>query len=194
MSTKGNRVRIIGGQWRGRKIEFPSIEGLRPTTDPIRETLFNWLQPYLPMSNCLDLYAGSGALGFEAASRGARRVLMVEQDSRVVKTLRMNKELLQAASVQLMHRPALDALNDKRKNNDGPFDIVFLDPPFNQGELIECVKRLEESDCLSDDAVIYLECESGLVLDFLPNNWLEHRKKKAGQVAYYLYQRELDGK
>jgi len=194
MPTKGNRVRIIGGQWRGRKIEFPSIDGLRPTTDPIRETLFNWLQPYLPQSSCLDLYAGSGALGFEAASRGARHVLMVEQDSRVVKALRTNKELLQAANVQLMHRSALDALNDKRKESNGTFDIVFLDPPFNHGELIECVKRLEESDCLSDDAVIYLECESTLALNFLPKNWLEHRQKKAGQVAYYLYQRESDGK
>ncbi|KXJ47444.1 MAG: 16S rRNA (guanine(966)-N(2))-methyltransferase RsmD [Cycloclasticus sp.] len=193
MAAKGNRVRIIGGQWRGRKIEFPSIDGLRPTTDPVRETLFNWLQPYLPQSNCLDLYAGSGALGFEAASRGARHVLMVEQDSRVVKALRTNKEIMQAANVQLMHRPALDALKAKRKETDSSFDIVFLDPPFNQGELIECVKRLEESGYLSDDAVIYLECESTLALDFLPKNWLEHRRKKAGQVTYYLYQRELDG-
>lgn len=192
MAAKGNRVRIIGGQWRGRKLEFPSIDGLRPTTDPIRETLFNWLQPYLPQANCLDLYAGSGALGFEAASRGARSVLMVEKDIKAIKALRTNKELIKADNIQLMQRMALDVLNDKRKQTDALFDVVFLDPPFKQGELSECVKRLEESGCLSDDAVIYLECENALNLDFLPKNWTEHRQKKTGQVAYYLYHRETN--
>ena len=190
MAAKANRVRIIAGQWRGRKIEFPSIDGLRPTTDPIRETLFNWLQPYLPQANCLDLYAGSGALGFEAASRGARNVLMVEKDIKAIKALRTNKALLQADNVQLMHRMALDVLKDKSKGIAALFDVVFLDPPFKQGELSDCAKRLEESGCLSDDAVIYLECEGKLDLSFLPNNWVQHRRKKTGQVAYYLYHRE----
>ena len=192
MAVNKNRVRIIGGQWRGRKIEFPSIKGLRPTTDPIRETLFNWLQPYLPQANCLDLYAGSGVLGFEAASRGAQSVLMVEKDIRAIKALRTNRELIQADNVQLMHRMSLDVLNYKRKEMDTSFDVVFLDPPFQQGELSECAKRLEESGCLSDDAVIYIECESNLDLDFLPNSWVRHRRKTAGQVAYYLYHKELN--
>ncbi len=192
MANKANRIRIIAGRWRGRKLDFPSIEGLRPTTDPIRETLFNWLQRYLPQANCLDLYAGSGALGFEAASRGAGHVLMVEKDAQVIKTLQKNKALLQADNVQLMHRIALDVLKAKVEEKEKSFDIVFLDPPFQQGELQECVKHLEQSGRLSDDAVIYIECESKLKLNFLPATWVERRQKKAGQVVYCLYQRETN--
>ena len=192
MANKANRIRIIAGRWRGRKLDFPSIEGLRPTTDPIRETLFNWLQRYLPQANCLDLYAGSGALGFEAASRGAGHVLMVEKDAQVIKTLQKNKALLQADKIQMMHRVALDFLKAKVEEKEKSFDIVFLDPPFQQGELQECVKHLEQSGLLSDDAVIYIECESKLKLDFLPATWVERRQKKAGQVVYCLYQRETN--
>ena len=192
MANKVNRVRIIAGRWRGRKLDFPSIEGLRPTTDPIRETLFNWLQRYLPQANCLDLYAGSGTLGFEAASRGARHVLMVEKEAQAIKTLQENKALLQADNVQLMHRLALDVLKAKVEEKEKSFDIVFLDPPFQQGELQECVKHLEQSGRLSDDAVIYIECESKLKLNFLPATWVERRQKKAGQVVYCLYQRETN--
>jgi len=190
MAGKENRVRIIAGQWRGRKVAFPNVEGLRPTTDPIRETLFNWLQPYLPNANCLDLYAGSGVLGFEAASRGAQHVLMVEQNVQIIKSLRNNKESLQAEQIHLMHRSAQDFLRSKRKPDDPVFDVVFLDPPFKQGELAESCRYLEESGCLADDAVIYLECERKLDLDFLPSNWCQHRSKTNGQVSYYLYYRE----
>ncbi|ORU93525.1 MAG: 16S rRNA (guanine(966)-N(2))-methyltransferase RsmD [Cycloclasticus sp. symbiont of Bathymodiolus heckerae] len=190
MTGKKNQVRIIGGQWRGRKLEFPSIDGLRPTTDPIRETLFNWLQPYLPQSQCLDLYAGSGALGFEAASRGAEKVLMVENNSTVIQSLKTNKQLLEADNVHVVKRAALDFVKRGLKGLSTSLDVVFLDPPFKQGELLACVKQLEESNCLSDDAVIYLECERKLAMDFLPSNWIEHRSKTAGQVAYYLYHRE----
>lgn len=191
MSAKQNRVRIIAGQWGGRKITFPNIEGLRPTTDPIRETLFNWLQTYLPQSNCLDLYAGSGSLGFEAASRRAKNVIMVENNLEVNKSLRANKDLLKAEGVQVVRQSALSFLQSKQMADSGKFDVVFLDPPFKQGELPACVKQLEQSGCLSDDAVIYLECERKLDMDFLPEHWVEHRSKTAGQVAYYLYHREL---
>jgi len=190
MAGKENRVRIIGGQWRGRKIGFPNVEGLRPTTDPIRETLFNWLQPYLSGATCLDLYAGSGALGFEAASRSAERVLMVEKDVIIIKSLRNNKDLIKADNVQLMHRSAMDFLSDKPKPTDPTFDVVFLDPPFKHNSLPECTKRLEESGLLADDALIYIECERKLDLDFLPINWCQHRSKTNGQVSYYLFQRE----
>jgi 16S rRNA (guanine966-N2)-methyltransferase len=190
MASNSNRVRIIGGQWRGRKIMFPNIDGLRPTTDPIRETLFNWLQAHIPNANCLDLYAGSGALGFEAASRGAQHVLMVEKDRLVVNALRESKQTLQAGNVQFMHCSAIDFLMQKRKLEDETFDVVFLDPPFQSNSLQSCVVLLEESGCLSDDAVIYLECERKLDLIFLPDNWLLHRSKTTGQVAYYVYQRE----
>lgn len=190
MAGKENRVRIIGGQWRGRKITFPNIDGLRPTTDPIRETLFNWLQPYLPQSNCLDLFAGSGALGFEAASRGANSVMMLDRNSDVVKALQTNKALIQTDNVQVMRQEAQSFLSAKHKVDSACFDVVFLDPPFKLDSLPECTKRLEESGFLSDDAVIYIECERKLDLDFLPDNWVKHRGKTTGQVAYYLYHRE----
>lgn len=190
MAGKENRVRIIAGRWRGCKLAFPSVDGLRPTTDPIRETLFNWLQPYLPYANCLDLFAGSGALGFEAASRGAKSVRMIERDQQVVKSLQENKALLKADNVQLMQADALAFLKGKAMGEQAGFDVVFLDPPFQHNSLSECTKRLEESGCLSDDAIIYLECERKLTLDFLPDNWVEHRCKMTGQVAYYLYQRK----
>ncbi|PCI68454.1 MAG: 16S rRNA (guanine(966)-N(2))-methyltransferase RsmD [Piscirickettsiaceae bacterium] len=190
MANKPNRVRIIGGKWRGRKIEFPSIDGLRPTTDPIRETLFNWLQPHLRQSNCLDLYAGSGALGFEAASRGAKNVLMIEKNTHIIRSLRANKELIDADNIRFMQRTALDYLKDKREQEKTQFDVVFLDPPFKMGALPDCTKWLEASGCLSDDAVIYIECERKFDLDFLPENWTQHRQKTTGQVSYYLYHRE----
>lgn len=190
MVNKINRVRVIGGQWRGRKIEFPSIDGLRPTTDPIRETLFNWLQSHLSQSNCLDLYAGSGALGFEAASRGAKVVLMVEKNTHITRTLRANKELIGADNIRVMQRTALDYLKDKREHEKSQFDVVFLDPPFKNDDLPACTKLLEDSGCLSDDAVIYIECERKLDLNFLPDNWVQHRQKTTGQVSYYLYHRE----
>ncbi|ORU89457.1 MAG: 16S rRNA (guanine(966)-N(2))-methyltransferase RsmD [Cycloclasticus sp. symbiont of Poecilosclerida sp. M] len=188
--ANNNHVRIIGGRWRGRKINFPDVGRLRPTTDPVRETLFNWLQPYLPQANCLDLFAGSGALGFEAASRGAKHVLMIEKESNIIKSLRDNKELIQADNVQLMHRTAMDFLKHKPKAENTAFDVVFLDPPFQTSALPQHTESLEESGVLADDAVIYLECERTLDMGFLPKNWLEHRRKTAGQVAYCLFHRE----
>ncbi len=190
MASKSNQVRIIGGQWGGRKLDFPSINGLRPTTDRIRETLFNWLQPHLSQSNCLDLYAGSGALGFEAASRGAKQVVMVESKAVVIESLKLNKRLLKADSIQIIQGEAQPFLKKGSKQSKMLFDVVFLDPPFKQEELMVCVKQLEESNCLSDNAVIYLECKRKLTLNFLPPNWTDHRSKTAGQVAYYLYHRE----
>lgn len=190
MAVKKNTVRLIGGQWRGRKIDFPTVEGLRPTTDPIRETLFNWIQPYLSGANCLDLYTGSGALGFEAASRGAKRVLMVEKEITIIKSLRRNKDILQADQISLMKRSALDFLQDIPGDDSERFDVVFLDPPFNLNCLPACTQKLEQSGWLAGEAVIYVECERNLDLSFLPDNWLEHRRKTTGQVAYCLYIRE----
>lgn len=190
MAGKKNQVRIIGGRWRGRKLEFPSVEGLRPTADRIRETLFNWLQPHLPQSHCLDLYAGSGALGFEAASRGAKSVLMVDNNIAVIRSLKSNKQTIQADNIQVMQRTAVDLLKQGLKKATESIEIAFLDPPFQKDELQRCVKQLEQSQCLSDNAIIYLECERELSLDFLPTNWVQHRSKTAGQVAYYLYHRE----
>ncbi|HIG79513.1 MAG TPA: 16S rRNA (guanine(966)-N(2))-methyltransferase RsmD [Cycloclasticus sp.] len=190
MVAKENKVRIIAGQWRGRKLDFPTADGLRPTTDPIRETLFSWLQAYLPSANCLDLYAGSGALGFEAASRGAEHVVLVEKDRGSANYLKKNKAVFQAKNIQIKQIAALSYLEMCQKNANALFDVVFLDPPFRDNNLVECVEKLEQSGCLADDAVIYLECERKLDLDFIPANWRERRSKTRGQVKFSLYQRE----
>ncbi|HET7597086.1 MAG TPA: 16S rRNA (guanine(966)-N(2))-methyltransferase RsmD, partial [Burkholderiales bacterium] len=122
-----HRVRIIGGAWRSRLIRVAPHEALRPTPDRVRETLFNWLGQDLTGCACLDLYAGSGALGFEAASRGARRVVMVERDALVHRALQASREMLQATSVEIVRADALEFLRSDR----GRYDIVFLDPPFS---------------------------------------------------------------
>ena len=184
MGSRSNRVRIIGGQWRGRKLSFPDVEGLRPTPDRIRETLFNWLAPLIPEACCLDLFAGSGALGFEAASRGAARVVMVEQDPGIVRALRLNRKLLCADMIEIFQQKAAAYLADPGLR----FGVVFLDPPFRQGHLSGCMQRLEENGWLAADAFIYIESEKGLQPE-LPGGWVLHRDKQAGQVAYRLVRR-----
>lgn len=128
---KSNQVRIIGGQWRRRILHFPAVDGLRPTPDRVRETLFNWLGQRLDGLRCLDLFAGSGALGFEAASRGAREVVMVERDSRALAALRQNREVLGAAQVEVVAADGLTWL----AGGQGAFDVIFLDPPFDSAKL-----------------------------------------------------------
>src|SRR5690606_3705719 len=125
-----NQLRIIGGQWRGRKLRFPDVEGLRPTGDRIRETLFNWLAPELPGARCLDLFAGSGSLGLEALSRGAAASWMLERDAHAAGCLRENLQLLAADGGVVQH---LDSLTHLRQGNaEQPFDVIFIDPPFDR--------------------------------------------------------------
>jgi 16S rRNA (guanine966-N2)-methyltransferase len=184
MSSRSNQVRIIAGQWRGRKLSFPDARGLRPTPDRIRETLFNWLQPVLPGARCLDLFAGSGALGFEAASRGAAQVVMVESERDVVGALRENAKLLSASPVQICQQDAASYL----AAGSGPFDVVFLDPPFsNPALLMQVVIGLSVSGWLAAGAWIYIETPSNVAEPALPENWTLEKQKKAGQVAYRLY-------
>jgi 16S rRNA (guanine966-N2)-methyltransferase len=181
---KTETVRIIGGQWRSRKLHFPNVTGLRPTPDRVKETLFNWLAPYIHNAVCLDLFAGSGALGFEALSRGAAKVVMVDQSLEAVKALEENKNILQTDNadifcVSVPYEPA-DFLNQK-------FDIVFLDPPFHQNLIEICCKWLEQSNCLHENSLIYIEAESELKTLSIPYSWSELRRKFAGQVGYHLY-------
>ena len=180
-----NEIRIIAGEWRSRKLRFPAIEGLRPTPDRVRETLFNWLREDVAGSQCLDLYSGSGALGFEAASRGARRVVQVESDDRVCAALRQNCELLSASQVQVRQENVRHFLAEPSE----PFEIVFLDPPFRRGWLVPICEMLERRGWLTQYAHIYLEAERELRLDGLPVTWQRIRHGEAGDVAYALYQR-----
>jgi 16S rRNA (guanine966-N2)-methyltransferase len=184
-----NELRIIGGTWRSRKLRFPDAPGLRPTPDRLRETLFNWLRQGLHGLRCLDLYAGSGALGFEAASRGAARVVMVESNKTTFTALKDNCSRLDAAQVSV-------AAMDVSRFLDGPpesFDVVFLDPPFHQGLVVPGCRKLTDSGWLADGARIYVETERSLDLGELPSSWLPLRDKQAGEVACRLYQYRQSG-
>lgn len=177
-----HQVRIIAGQWRGRKLRVPDVEGLRPSKDIVRETLFNWLQPYLPGSCCLDAFAGCGALGFEAASRDAAKVIMLEKSHSAVANLEATRAYLQAMQVTIQLTDALLYL----QNSGEIFDIVFLDPPFGGGLLEKTCQLLAESRCLHAGSRIYLEAARRDGLPRLPENWRWLREKHSGDVAYGL--------
>lgn len=184
MAARPNQVRIIAGQWRGRKLAFPDSAGLRPTSDRIRETLFNWLAPVLPGASCLDLFAGSGALGFEAASRGAASVVLVDRDAVVVRALRENRQRLSAETIQVIQQDAGNYLAGPPR----PFDVVFLDPPFAQADqLRRAVQGLSRRGWLKPEARIYLESAARAEPLSLPENWRPLKQKQAGQVKVQLY-------
>jgi 16S rRNA (guanine966-N2)-methyltransferase len=179
------QLRIIAGKWRSRKLAFPRQENLRPTPDRVRETLFNWLQADVPGSRCLDMFAGSGALGFEAASRGAGEVFMIEQDRVAALALTRNISLLDAGNIQLVIADAVEWL----KHNKRAFDIVFLDPPYKAGLLGKCCEILESGQSLAENAKIYLEHGPGDDSIAIPENWECLKHKSAGQVTYKLFRR-----
>lgn len=182
--NKPNQVRIIGGEWRGRKLSFPSIEGLRPTPDRVRETLFNWLHTYLPDARCLDLFAGSGVLGFEVLSRGARSLTFVENDRVVCSVLQDNAARLDALNrMTLRHEDALEFI----RTYDGElFDIILMDPPYGQGLAAECLQLLARGGCLKAGGLLYMEHENDHRVADLPENWLILKNKATGQVDYSL--------
>ena len=178
-----NRVRLIGGAHRGRRLAFPDSSGLRPTGDRIRETLFNWLQGVLPGARCLDLFAGSGALGLEAASRGAAEVMLVESAAAVAGALRDSVALLGVGErVRVVEADALRWLATAQPVR---FDVVFLDPPFAAGLLGPALEALDRDGWLADGARVYLE-RSDIGEWPLPAGWTLLRDRRAGQVAYAL--------
>lgn len=180
-----NSVRIIGGDYRRRVLKFPDSEGLRPTPDRVRETLFNWLGQELDGRHCLDLFAGSGALGFEAASRGAARIVMVEQAPKVLAALRENHEMLQKpAAMEIIRADAIQYLS----STTAKFDLIFLDPPFKKG----WIARLEPllPGVSKEDTVIYVEAESNI--ESL-GDWRTVRHGRAGEVHYHLLRRDTGG-
>ncbi len=180
--AKGS-IRIISGKHRGRKLPVLMADGLRPTTDRVKETVFNWLMPYMQESICLDCFAGSGGLGFEAFSRGAKSVTLIELNKAAAQQLKQNKTLLKANEISIEHTNTLNYLEKCTQK----FSIVFIDPPFRKG-LIEETVNLLNNDLLEQDALIYVEMESEEAIAAMPSNWLLLKEKKAGQVAYRLYQ------
>ena len=188
MSKKhpNSKVRIISGKWRGRKIDIADVEDLRPTPDRVRETLFNWLSPDLADALCLDLFAGSGVLGFEALSRGAQQVVAIEKSKVCIDMLLNNKSLLNAPAYQLIHADAVQWLNDNRKKS---FDIIFIDPPYRQDKLTECFNLIEQYGILSAAGLVYFEDNKAVAKEQIPQAWTVLREKKAGQIYYYLAQK-----
>lgn len=181
-ASKTSTVRIISGRWRSRKITFTAESGVRPTPDLVRETLFNWLMPYIDGATCLDLYAGSGAIGFEAASRGAASLVMVESDRTSARQLCINKNNLEANTVEVIQQSAEDFL----QNTDNRFDIVFLDPPFQQDMIESTCDQIKKNNVLKPSALIYIEAEKQLDPLPIPADWHIIRQHTQGAVAYYL--------
>ena len=183
------QLRIIGGDWRGRKLSFPETEGLRPTPDRVRETLFNWLSAYVPGGRCLDLFTGSGALAFEALSRGAIHATMIDNSPAVIHQLRQNIQELKTQHAELISGSSVEWLEGRTADQESHYDVVFLDPPFRKDLAELCCQLLEQKNLLSDNAMVYLETESELTDPRVPDNWELYREKTAGQVIYRLYQR-----
>ena len=178
-----NSVRIIGGGWRGRRVNFPALPGLRPTPDRVRETLFNWLQHDIAGARCLDLFAGSGALGLEALSRGAKELVFVEQAVAASRVLQ--EQLIRlggAGKGQVVEMGAARYLRSPPR----PFDIVFLDPPFGRDALAEYVPMLDAGQWLKVGALVYLENQKTEGVPAMPAHWQLLKSKSAGEVGYHL--------
>jgi 16S rRNA (guanine966-N2)-methyltransferase len=187
-----NSVRIIAGAWRGRRVNFPDLPGLRPTPDRVRETLFNWLQHQIAGARCLDLFAGSGALGLEALSRGAREVVFVESAQAAARTLQAQLVGFGAqAKGRVMEMGAgrflkTTGASPPTASPAGAFDVVFMDPPFGLGALAEFIPLLDAGGWLSPGGLIYLENEKKAGLPGLPAHWEVLKSKSAGEVGYHL--------
>jgi 16S rRNA (guanine966-N2)-methyltransferase len=188
---KSRELRIIAGTWRGRRLRFPEGPDIRPTPDRVRETLFNWLAPVIRGARVLDLFAGSGALGLEALSRGAASAEFIDSDARAIDALRERLIEWQAAPERYVLRraDALHALATARPAAQPPFDIVFIDPPFAAGLWQTVADRLEAGGWLAPQAYLYLEAPVGDPLTGLPSLWTPWRHGTAGEVGYHLFRR-----
>lgn len=189
---KSGFIRIIAGSWRGRKLPVHDVEGLRPTTDRVKETVFNWLMNKIDQSHCLDCFAGSGSLAFEALSRGAKSVTLVEKDNLAARQIEQNLSLLNVNNARLVKGDCLSFLQslDVADGNkaENKFDLVFIDPPFRQNLATPICQLLVERQLLSPSALIYVEIESELKDFVAPASWQQLKEKTAGQVSFRLYQ------
>ncbi len=184
---KKSQLRIIGGQWRGRKLSFTAATGLRPTTDRIRETVFNWLAPYILDARCADLFAGSGALGLEALSRGAASCEFVDNAAATTAQIQANLSALQVLGRGRCHTRSASHFV---ASAEPAFDIVFIDPPFDS-ELVEPIcAQLAQRELLAPMALIYIEMAASEASPHCPGNWSLHREKTAGGVTFRLYAAE----
>lgn len=176
-------IRIIGGLYRGKKIHFPDIEGLRPTPDRVRETLFNWLMHDIKNARCLDAFAGSGALGLEAYSRGASRVVLVEQALGAYQHLQKVLSQFKTSKLNLVKADTTLFLKQCKES----FDIIFLDPPFAKNYLEPCITDIVHNQLLVTGGLLYVESPDAVDLD--ENHWKPIKSKQAGQVFYSLFEK-----
>ena len=172
-----NTVRISAGEWRSRLLKFPDVDGLRPTPERVRQTVFNWLGQALDGLSCLDLFAGTGVMGFEALSRGATQVVLIEKSRTAYQALVDNKIALKATNAQVLNLDALEFL----KQNQQPFDVIFLDPPYHQGLIDQTLALVKTA--LSRNGLIYVEAEFALKDGA---DWQVYKAGKAGNVFYHL--------
>jgi 16S rRNA (guanine966-N2)-methyltransferase len=177
------RLRIVAGNWRSRLLDIADVPGLRPTSERVRETLFNWLAPHIQGARCLDLFAGTGALGLEALSRHAGDTVFVEKSSAAIQTLRQNIKTLDANGATIVEGDARAFLASAKPRK---FDIVFLDPPFSADLLEELCRLVAESGVLAPRACVYLEQDRAQQPPELPPGWKVLKEKTAGQVRYSL--------
>lgn len=192
MAKGSNQLRIIGGEWRGRKLHFPDAPNLRPTPDRVRETVFNWLASMIHGARVLDLFAGSGALGLEALSRGAAFTTFVDSHKKVTQTLQEHLALLNAKDkAEVLSMDGVKFLSHAKFLNTEAkvYDLVFLDPPYHLDFMKKVVPLLEENGWLTDNAMLYIEIEKRQSLPELPENWKMLKDKTAGEVSYFLFQR-----
>lgn len=185
-SARASCIRIIGGEWRSRKLTVPDAPGLRPTPDRVRETLFNWLAPTIQGARVLDAFTGSGALFLEALSRGASTGVAIDANTDAVNNLRRNLAVLQCDDAQVLRMDSLHYLSNQTEQG---FDIVLLDPPFHQDLLLSACQLLEDNNWLNKDAWIYTESEQAPSSLGVPSTWRLHREKHTGQVHYALWQK-----
>lgn len=180
---RASKLRIISGEWRSRQLPIPNIEGLRPTPDRVRETLFNWINHDLPGARCADLFCGSGALGLEALSRGAKSAIFVDNSKVVARQMNDNLATLKAENYQVVQQNAAEFLATATPQ---PLDLIFLDPPFRKNWLAQIVPLLENG-WLADSALVYIEMEKEAALPSLPSSWTLQKEKVAGQLVYRLF-------
>lgn len=180
---KTNTVRVISGKFKGRKLKFPDIQGLRPTSDQMKETIFNWLQPYIYDSICIDAFAGSGSLGIEAISRGAKKAIFYEVNFKALNQIKENLQILNILNADIHKIDFLKAISELNTNNDRC--IIFLDPPFNKGLSEKALKAIIINEQISNDTLIYLEVERETHFE-LESVFNIVKSKKSGNVASYL--------
>ncbi len=181
---KQGEIRVIGGKFRGRKLPVVALTGLRPTSDRVKETVFNWLQFDIGGSRCLDVFAGSGALGFEALSRGAKEVVFLEKSLEAVSQLKCNSDFLKLSNAEIL---LTDSLSFLQTSPERDFDIVFIDPPFKQNLMPDTLDLLFSNRWINEQSWLYLEQEKDLEWPVLPSGWICYREKATSQVKYGIF-------